>query len=781
VGPNCKATTCSPEGGTYCGVIGDGCGETLDCGSACPKAGWTCEDNVCVGGPSVCTKATCTTATGDHYCGVIGDGCGGALDCGDSCPTGWQCQDHVCVGPASVCTKTTCETASGDHYCGIIGDRCGGSLDCGSACPKADWTCNQGLCQGAPSVCTPKTCTTAGGDQYCGTVGDGCGHSLDCGTCSKSRWVCDDGLCKGPPSVCTPASCSPDGAQYCGVIGDGCGSSKDCGSTCTNAGWTCGDKHVCVGGEGCTKSSCNTDAGQVYCGTIGDNCGGSIDCPSTCPGNATCGSSARNVCGDGHGCTNLCLQRVRCDAGTTSLSGTVYDPAGKVPLYNVLVYIPNGTLDPIVNGASCDKCGGRVSGDPLAVALTDVNGHFQLDDVPVGSAIPLVMQVGKWRRQVFISSIMACTNNVISDPGPPHQLLRLPRNQSEGSMPQIMLTTGGADTLECFLRRIGIDDGEFTLEASRGGTGRVHMFRGGVTSSENYGGTSRFASPSSHPVFTAAQDASVGPSFWDDLSLLKQYDVIVHSCEGAGYARNKSAQAFQSMADYVNAGGRIFASHYHHAWFEYGPSPLPSVANWCTKDCGGISSPATAYLDTSFPKGKALADWMVNVGGSPTRGEFQEDGASFSVKSVNSTATRWIYMNDGSNNPHSVQFMSFNTPVDAAAADQCGRAVVSDLHVGAVPSGVAADTHADFPDGCQARDLTPQEKALEFLFFDLSACVQSDTVTPTPPAPAPAAPAPPPPPPAAAAAPAAAPPPAPAASPPPAAPAPAPAPPPIVR
>ena len=79
-----------------------------------------------------------------------------------------------------------------------------------------------------------------------------------------------------------------------------------------------------------------------------------------------------------------------------------------------------------------------------------------------------------------------------------------------------------------------------------------------------------------------------------------------------------------------------------------------------------------------------------------------------------------------------VQYMTFNTPVDSAADAQCGRAVFTSIHLNAAPAAAGDKTDISrpdmpFPDGCRGKTLSAQEKALEFLFFDLSACVQPDT------------------------------------------------------
>jgi hypothetical protein len=74
------------------------------------------------------------------------------------------------------------------------------------------------------------------------------------------------------------------------------------------------------------------------------------------------------------------------------------------------------------------------------------------------------------------------------------------------------------------------------------------------------------------------------------------------------------------------------------------------------------------------------------------------------------------------------QIFQFTTPQENPDVSRCGKVVFSDMHV----SGDSASTAGDpFPTDCayqppapiSGATLTPQEKALAFMFFDIASCV----------------------------------------------------------
>ncbi len=421
-------------------------------------------------------------------------------------------------------------------------------------------------------------------------------------------------------------------------------------------------------------------------------------------------------------CAGLECQVPMCSgAVTTSISGKVFDPAGKVPLYNVVVYVPNGPVPAFSEGASCDRCGSSIK-NPVTSAVTDETGAFVLSGAPAGADIPLVIQVGKWRRQIRIPAVSACVENKLSDP----QLTRLPRNKTEGDLPRIAISAGGSDQMECLPRLLGIDDAEFT---PAGGSGRIHLYSGG--GDENTIPITRFAETlNGGAMLTPATD------LWSTSASLLEYDIVLLSCEGGSRAEQKPMSARQALYDYASMGGRVFASHLHNIWFAEGPAPLPATGTWSERQdpaADGLS--ITANVNQAFPKGAALAKWLVNVGASTTIGEMNVAYPRDNLQAVNPQIAReWITLQNPlyPAAPHSVQYMSFSTPIGVPEEQACGRAVYTNLHVSAIDN-VGKGAPPPFPTACPQRDLSAQEKAVAFMLFDLSACIQNDDEPPKPP------------------------------------------------
>ncbi|MFT3692071.1 MAG: hypothetical protein QM831_02940 [Kofleriaceae bacterium] len=385
----------------------------------------------------------------------------------------------------------------------------------------------------------------------------------------------------------------------------------------------------------------------------------------------------------------------------TTVVGTVFAPNGTLPLYNFNVYIPQSAPGPLPDGVQCGQCDSNLPGDPIVQAISDEGGHFTLTgNIPTGTAVPLVITSGKWRKQTTITVNECMQNNVTPEQG------RLPKNKSEGDMPQIAVATGGADSTECLIRRLGIDDAEITGQA---GTGKVHLYAG-------LDGVSTFKSG-----FAGGGTITDATNLWNTVDQLKKYDIVLLSCEGQEDVSNKSTAARANMKTYADLGGRVFASHYHYVWITQGPTPWPSTATFGTPAITSIDQDTIDEVNN--PKGTSFATWMMNVMGSTVRDQINLKSGSgrYSMTKVDLTKSQqWVTTADTGAN-RAPQVYLFETPNEVAEDQRCGKVVFSDMHVSGDTAGGA------YPDNCGAgagsTTLSAQEKAIAFIFFDIASCV----------------------------------------------------------
>jgi hypothetical protein len=499
---------------------------------------------------------------------------------------------------------------------------------------------------------------------------------------------------------------------------------------------------VACGGSGSSFNN-NGNNGLVGSGSGAPNLGGGS-------GSGGGGGSGGGTGDGGYACPPGLQCDVSCSGGgTTTVTGKVYDPAGKNPLYNVAVYVPAVALSPlpkgVPTGSDACSCGALFQSGAIVNTTTDVDGSFTLNNVPVGTSVPLVLQVGKWRRSLKIA-VNSCSTNA-----QPDKSLTLPGTVAAGdtdnNMPDIAVSTGGADTLECLMRRIGLPESEYV--AGTGTTGHVHVFSGGKTSTGTHGGGGGNVGKPEQTIMPGAPTSST--DLWANQTQLMPYDILLLSCEGGETYNAVPA----SLEAYLNAGGRAFGSHFHYSWFS---GPLGSqqsytaptdwgsnLATWTTDQQGG-SDPMGGIIDQTlngstapFSKGVTLAKWLGVVGalGQAPPPDPASDLAiaapryNATVGPTNKPSQPWI-TSDKDGIAGQTMYFSFDTPVNApvpaggSAPNYCGRAVFSDLHVSGATND---DTGKPPPSSCQDVDLSPQEKALEFMLFDLSSCVIPDTVT----------------------------------------------------
>jgi hypothetical protein len=384
-------------------------------------------------------------------------------------------------------------------------------------------------------------------------------------------------------------------------------------------------------------------------------------------------------------------------AQTTTISGTVYDPrttASALPLPNVLVYVTTGAVAPLPSGVQC-----LTTSDPTGVVgftYTAADGTFTIGNVPVNASYTIVIQAGKWRRQF--------PQTVVADPivG---LALHMPSDHTQGDIPMIAIATGSVDAFECVFRKMGIADTEFTDDnGSVNPAGHIHLYKG-----------------SSSPGVEINASTPLQAALMSNSATMNGYDVLMFPCQGTP-SNQATPTGATNLLNYANSGGRVFATHFSFAWLEPAApynSQFPPVANWVpdTALANGI-----ATINTGFTDGATLAQWLQNAGATTTFGQVQLNTLKNDISGIIPPTQSWATLNSNGD----IMQMTFNTPVGAPAANQCGRVLFNEYHVFNASSGGAI-----YPAECTfSTTMTPQEEMLEFALFDLSSFV-TPVVVPT--------------------------------------------------
>ncbi len=414
-------------------------------------------------------------------------------------------------------------------------------------------------------------------------------------------------------------------------------------------------------------------------------------------------------------CRGLGCFVANCPAGTeTTVVGRVTAPNGEDPIRDALVYVPSGGApEEFPPQVACEVCQSPVGDRPITITGTDVDGTFELRRVPVTADTPIVIQKGRWRKVVRLP-IGKCEKQGITD-----EQGRLPKDRTEGSIPQMAVAVGEWDSIECVLNHIGVAKSEFT---SPTGGGAVHLYE-----NEKPGGVGAPGGVSVSELLT-------------NLSKMLQYNLIFLNCSDDDESRSllASAAVKKNLAEYVARGGRMYVTDWSYDFIQQVPEFSPFICFNDDKPCTvttphgfheatgafrtGTETVFYADVDQSTPGGKALADWLTKlpkpITGAKVR--IEDPVATFVLMQQLAQdpqkypATSWLNADlKMKRRPVSV---SFDYPAGPSA---CGRVLFSSYHTR------AHDDHSvQFPRYCPTGAALPQEHVLEYLIFELGACVQ---------------------------------------------------------
>ncbi len=340
---------------------------------------------------------------------------------------------------------------------------------------------------------------------------------------------------------------------------------------------------IVIAGTGCGGGAEDTSAGSVTVTStttpgpttsLADDTVGVLDVGN---GGATVGA------GDDQGCDVDDIA-----PRDAMLEGIVLAPNMEIPISGALVYVGHQPAEPVPDEVYCAECV-ALSCD-VDFVLTEPDGTFRLPAAS-GAGQHLVVQKGQFLRDVVID-VAEGTNTV-----PPDQT-NLPGEWDPDAgmwIPRIAVYETDPDQVFNVLAKFGLG------EVSASGT--------------LVPGTQRF---------TLVPDADEG-AFMDDPVEMSQYHIIFVPCAATKYwdiAPTVPAQRAQNIRDYVEAGGKWYATDHSNEYIE---EPFPMYVDFHNPAMpdiqpaydvtGTVADPdLLAWLDALPPALKDIG------GGNPTLG-----------------------------------------------------------------------------------------------------------------------------------------------------------------
>lgn len=579
------------------------------------------------------------------------------------------------MGQRSACGGQPGEQCTSGSSC-ISGSTCNvGVNTCSSTCGgNAQACCESGTPCSGTRVCDPATNT-------CKTGGGSNQPCLAGRTCSATTRACDGTnkcvTCGASGQPCCSSGTACNSGLGCEAATNTCRTGGADGQPCRASGTACTGT-----GTSCVNTTANGVAGKVCadsapCGGAGQACCASNTCqtPLTCGGGGTAGK-----CGKCGGAGEVCCAGDTCTTGTCGGGGV----AGRCGSGC------GGNGDPCCGGNSCNAgltCGG--GGTAGMCGTNSCGGSGQACCAGNTCLSPLACNGGTCNLGAG-----ACATR----PTPPYGPQLWGSNEINEFSAVILPCDGHENTY--------FSGSTFAPTATEAANMLAYANAGGRIFMDHLTASSSWLNSTNAPT---AWKASNVTTWGSNSTPTNPAAGFVWGIGGTGTAAQQSFNSWIST------------------WAPWpGPTP-PAGGAWLRVDAPRTDALVVGANAQEFVRGRANNSW-------PSPPYSQATGTTVCKSGTGCSSTGYTY-----SLTFSFETGPTGTPAAQSSANTCGRVIYNGMHTSeSRTANYPPSTSDEFPVACNLSfGLTPEEKALEYQFFQLTACALGGAPPPPPPPPPP--------------------------------------------